>query len=339
MAHDKPSSEHPGRSADSPLKIPFRGWLQIARRVWEQVGKDNVQIVSAGVAFYFFLSLFPAIVAFLSLYGLIISPEEAAEQVSRMEPLLPADSYELIANFAEALTRSTSPSLGWGVVLSILFAVFSANKGTTALFTGLNIAYHQKESRHYIRRTLLTLGVTLGIVSAGSLLLALVAVIPAVVNALPLPVRTETFLNALRWPLIVILGFGLLAFFYKVAPHRTNPRWGWVTPGAIVAMLLWLLGSAGFGWYIESFGNMSKTYGSLAAIVVLMLWFFITAYAVLLGAEINSECEYQTAHDTTIGPEKPMGSRGAYHADHVVGGDSPPAASEAGEDLDPDDQD
>ncbi len=332
MAHTQPTNEYPGHGAANPLKIPFRGWLQIAKRAWQQVGKDNVQIVSAGVAFYFFLSLFPAIAAFLSLYGLIISPEKAAEQVGRLQPLLPAESYQLIANFADTLTTSTSPSLGWGVALSILLGVFSANKGTNALFIGLNIAYNQSDSRSFIRRNLLTLGVTLGTIIAGSLLLALVAVIPAVLKALPLPVMTETILNVFRWPLIVIIAFGVLTFFYKVAPRRTSPQWFWVTPGSIVAMLLWLLGSAGFAWYIDSFGNMSKTYGSLSAIVVLMLWFFITAYAILLGAEINSECEHQTVHDTTVGPEKSMGSRGAYHADHAVGGDSQPAASELEED-------
>jgi membrane protein len=321
MAHAQTTTEYPGHDVATPFKIPPRGWLQIAKRVWQQVGRDNVQIVSAGIAFYFFLSLFPLMAAFLSLYGLIMSPEKAAEQVREMEAFLPGEAYNLIADFANNLTNSASSSLGWGVVLSILLSIFSANKGTNALFTGLNIAYNQADSRPFIRRTLMTLGVTVGTIVAGSLLLALVAVIPAIRKALPLPGMTDTILNLLRWPLIVVLGFAILAFLYKVVPYRTSPRWRWVTPGSIVAVLLWLLGSAGFGWYIESFGGMSKAYGSLAAIMVLMLWLFITAYAILLGAEINSESEYQTVRDSTIGPEKPMGSRGAYHADHVVGGD------------------
>jgi membrane protein len=321
MAQTSPPFEYPGNSAATPLQIPLGGWLQIAKRVWQQLGRDNVQIVSAGVAFYFFLSLFPAVAAFLSLYGLIMSPDQAAQQISQLEPLIPKESYRVIANFADALTHSETSSLGWGVVLSIFLSVVSANKGTTALFTGLNIAYNQTESRPFLRRTLLTFGVTLGTLVTGSLLLALVAVIPALSKGLPLPDVTNKILNQLRWPLIVVIGFAVLAFLYKVVPNRTNPQWRWVTPGSIVAVLLWLLGSAGFGWYIDSFVDMSKTYGGLAAIVVLMLWFFITAYAILLGAEVNSESEYQTMRDSTIGPEKPMGSRGAYHADHVVGGD------------------
>lgn len=177
------------------------------------------------------------------------------------------------------------------------------------------------ESRPFIKRTLLTLGVTLGAIGAGSFLLALVAVIPAITKALPLSGMADSILSLLRWPLIVVLGLVVLGFLYKFAPNRKNPQWRWVTPGSICAVSLWLLGSAGFGWYIDNFGAMSKTYGSLSAIVVLMLCFFITAYAVLLGAEVNGESEYQTAEDSTIAPEKPMGERGAYHADHVVGGD------------------
>ncbi len=309
MNHASATKKFPGHSAATPLKIPRHGWQQIAKRVWQQLGQDNVQIVSAGVAFYFFLSLFPAIAAFLALYGLITSPEKAAEQVSQLQPLVPQDAYRLIAGFAEDLAKSAGQSLGWGLALSIFLSMFSANKATTALFTGLNIAYNREESRPFVRRTLLTLGVTLAAIVSGSLLLAAVAVIPVIRQALPLPEGTDMILNLLRWPLIVVIGFGVVSVLYKVAPNRKSPRWRWVTPGSIVAVLLWLLGSAGFGWYIESFGDMSKTYGSLAAIVVLMLWFFITAYAILLGAEINSEIEYQTDGDSTSGPEEPSESR------------------------------
>lgn len=321
MESENKYREYPGHNAATPLKIPPRGWLQIANRIRLQVAKDNVQIVAAGVAFFFFLSLFPAITAFLSLYGLIISPAKAAEQMNQLRPLIPSDSYEIIVNFSNTLTNSSSPSLGWGVAVSILLSVLTANKGTQALFKGVNIAYNQNESRSFLRRTFLTYGVTLGSIVVGSLLLALVAVIPAIRKMLFLPAMVDTILEVLRWPLIVLLSYSILSFLYKFAPNRTRAQWRWVTPGSIVAVFLWLVGSAGFGWYIDSFDNMSKTYGSLAAIIILMLWFFLTAYAILLGAEINSECEYQTTFDTTIGPEKPMGSRGAFHADNFVGGD------------------
>ncbi len=319
MERNKTAGEHPGDEVRNPLRIPPGGWLQIAKRVWHQLDKDNVQIVSAGVAFYFFLSLFPAIAAFLMLYGLVMSPEDAADQVRQVQAFLPEDAYELIADFAGSLASGASHSLGWGVVAGILLSVFSANKGTSALFTGLNIAYNQTDSRPFIRRTLLTLSVTLCTIIAGGLWLSLVTVIPAIRGALPVPEMTGMIFGLLRWPLVLFLSFAILAFLYKTAPHRTNPRWIWVTPGSIVAVLLWLLGSAGFEWYLESFGAMSRTYGSLAAIVVLMLWFFITAYAILLGAEINGESEHQTVRDSTVAPDQPMGERGAYHADHAIG--------------------
>ena len=306
MSQTEENQKPAGYPVTKPSKIPLRGWIQIMKRVWQQLKSDNVQIVSAGVAFYFFLSLFPAIAAFLLLYGLIMSPAEAAGQVEQLRLLLPSGAYQVIWKLANKLAEDSSSSLGWGGVGSIGLSIFSANKGTNALFTGLNIAYNQKDRRPFIRRSLLTLCVTVGTIVIGSLLLALVAVIPAITQALPLPEMTEMVLKLLRLPVIVILGLAILGFLYKVAPYRSNPHWRWVTPGSIVAILLWLLGSLGFGWYIDSFGNMSKTYGSIAAIVVLMLWFFITAYAILLGAEINNEYEQQTDHDAATTPDQDL---------------------------------
>lgn len=319
MTISKHSTPDTGLGAATPRRIPVRGWLSIGKRVYGQIGQDHVQIVAAGVAFYFFLSLFPAIAAVLSIYGLITAPAEAAAQMQQLEPLLPEQAYTLISDFAGGLAGNESGSLGWGVTVSILLSLWSTNKGTAALFTGLNIAYDEKEARPFLRRKLLTLGVTLGAILAGTLLLSAIAVLPALRNMLVLPGWLDAGVGWLRWPFFAAVALFGLGFLYKVAPHRTNPEWRWITPGSLVATGLWLLGSVGFAWYIESFGNMSKTYGSVAAIAVLMLWFFITAFAILIGAEINGESEHQTALDSTVPPEKPLGERGAYYADHVAG--------------------
>lgn len=311
----------PGRAAETPFQIPRRGWLQIGRRVVRQVGADNVQIVSAGIAFYFFLSLFPGIAACLSIYGLLNTPGEAAVQMEKLRTFVPGEAFSLISDFAGQLSAGPQRALGWGVAVSVMLGVWSANKGTSALFTGLNIAYNAGENRPFLRRTLLTFGFTLGAVAIGSLLLTTVAVLPAIRRLVALPPWFDGLIGFARWPLIAFLALLVLGVLYKVAPNRANPRWVWITPGSIVATALWLLGSLGFGWYIDGFGNMSKTYGSVAAIAVLMLWFFITAFAILLGAEINAEAEHQTERDTTVGPEKSRGARGAWHADHVAGAD------------------
>lgn len=313
------ASDGLGQDAETPWQIPARGWLQIGKRVLQQVSGDNVQIVSAGVAFYFFLSLFPAVAACLSIYGLVYTPGETATQMEQLRTLMPGEAVDLISEFATQLSLGESRSLSWGVALSIVFGVWSTNKGTTALFTGLNIAYEQAESRPFLRRTLLTLGVTLGSIVVMALLLVVVAILPAIRAAIELPPFSDALINFARWPVIAVVALFVLGVLYKIAPNRRSPSWRWVTPGSLVATLLWLLGSLGFGWYIESFGNMSKTYGGVAAIVVLMLWFFITAFAILLGAEINAESEHQTTRDSTIGPERPLGQRGAWHADHVAG--------------------
>ncbi|GAA5481204.1 YihY/virulence factor BrkB family protein [Haloferula sargassicola] len=319
MAISERSTRATGREASQPLQIPLSGWLSIGKRVVGQIGQDHVQIVSAGVAFYFFLSLFPAIAAFLSIYGLITTPAEAAEQMQRLQPLLPGEGFKLISDFAGTLAANESSNLGWGVVVSILLSIWSTNKGTTALFTGLNIAYDEKDSRSFLKKKLMTLGVTVGAILTGTILLSAVAVLPAVRNFLPVPGWVDSWVGVLRWPLFAAVALFGLAFLYKIAPHRTNPEWHWITPGSIVATGLWLLGSVAFAWYIEKFGDMSKTYGSVAAIAVMMLWFYITAFSILLGAEINGEAEHQTARDSTVGPDEPLGQRGAFYADHVAG--------------------
>lgn len=319
MATSESSSVELGRTADQPARIPLKGWIEIGKRVFRQIGQDHVQIVAAGIAFYFFLSLFPAIAALLSIYGLVTTPFDAANQMEQIRPFLPYQAYSLISDFARGLAANEKSGLGWGVAVSILLSIWSSDKGTSALFTGLNIAYDERDSRSFVKKKLMTLGVTLGAILTVTFLLAAVAVLPALRSWLPIPEGIDSALGWLRWPVFVIVALFGLGFLYRIAPHRTNPEWRWITPGSLVATILWLLGSVGFAWYLERFGDMSKSYGSVAAIAVLMLWFFITAFAILLGAEINGEAEHQTAKDSTVGPDKPLGERGAYYADHVAG--------------------
>lgn len=266
----------------------IHGKLRFAKRVASDVRADNVQIVAAGIAFYFFLSLFPAIAACLAIYGLALSPSDAASQVEPLRALVPGQAYRLVHDFVSQLSAGGGSALGWGAALSIFLSIWSTNKGTAALFTGLNIAYNVTDDRPFIRRTLLTLAFTVGALVVIILLLAVVAVLPAIRAAFSLPPVFDALIRFARWPLIVVVALIVLGTLYHLAPNRRHSGWRWVTPGSLIATSLWLLGSLGFGWYIDSFGNMSKTYGSVAAIAVLMLWFFITAFAILLGAEIDA---------------------------------------------------
>lgn len=308
----------PGYEASNPAKIPPRGWWDITKRVFFAIGNDDLQVMAAGIAFYFFLAVFPLLAVTISVYGLVVTPAGAEQHVSELGALLPTQSQEVVTDIAKNVASKSNATLGWGIVLSSLLSIWSANKGTKALVRGLNIAYGQKERRNFFAMTALSLTLTMGILVAGILLLSLVAGVPAVSNFYGLGVMFNSLVGYGRWPVMLLLITLIFAALYRWAPNRKAARWEWVSPGSLAATIFWLLGSAGFSYYVDNFGAMGETYGSFAAVVTLMLWFFLTAFVILVGAEINSECEHQTARDTTIGEEQPMGERGAYYADRVV---------------------
>ncbi|MFC7337525.1 YihY/virulence factor BrkB family protein [Haloferula chungangensis] len=310
--------ENTGETATSPRQIPKRGWWQIVKRIKDELAEDHVTIVAAGIAFYFFLAIFPALAALVSIYGLLVSPEDAASQIEEIAAVLPSEAGAMIGDMVGTLANKPDEKLGWGLVVSILVSLWSAKKGTGALFEGLNIAYEEKDNRGFIKKNLLTLSVTVALVIGGIIAISLVALVPAVIDLFPLPNAVASSLDFLRWPLVTGMIVVFLSWIYRVAPDRDSAEWKWLSVGSVMATGLWLAGSAGFSWYIDTFGSMDKTYGSFAAVVVLLLWLFLTSFIILLGAEINSELELQTSVDTTTGPDAPMGERGAYCADHVA---------------------
>ncbi|WP_373055574.1 YihY/virulence factor BrkB family protein [Zunongwangia sp. H14] len=310
-----------GHNAEAPKEIPSKGWKDIGKRVVSQISADHVQVVSAGVAFYFFLALFPTIIAAITIYSLIIEPAQIQEQLSALSKMLPAQAYNIIESIIDPVLAKSDQTLGWGLFFSILVTLWSANKGTSALFEGINIAYDEEDQRGFIKKTAITLLFTLGMVVLGLLSLLIVIFFPVIVEDLGLSPLLATVLMWGRW---LFLAFGLvfaLGITYKIAPHRDNPRFKWVSWGAVIACLLWIVGSVLFSWYVNNFGSYGDVYGSFAAVVILLMWLFLTSFIVLLGAEINSEMEHQTKKDTTIGEREPMGERGAYHADRVAGED------------------
>ena len=307
-----------GEEAQWPHQIPLKGWLDIGKRVWHEMQIDHVQIVSAGVGFYFFLAIFPTIVAAISIYSLVLEPSQIQEQVSRLNLVMPDQAYGMITDFLRPILEQSKKEIGWGLFVSVMISIWSANKGTSALFQGINIAYDQVDNRGIIKKNLLTLIFTLAGLVIGLLSLLIVIFFPILIDDIGLPAQIERMLTWLRW---VILGFILiftLSVVYKIAPNRRSPRFRWVSWGAIIGTILWLGGSMLFSWYVGNFGSYADLYGSFAAVAILLLWLFLTAFIILIGAEINSEMEHQTRYDTTIGEEKPMGERNAWHADHCA---------------------
>lgn len=303
----------PGADARSPAGIPPRGWRQIVVRAYQESVTDNVSMLAGGVAFFAFLALFPALIALVSVYGLVASPEEVTAQVQSIAAGLPASAQPLVADQLTAVATSGTGALTTGLIIAVLAALFSASSGTQNLMTAVNLAYDETESRNFLRLRGTALALTLGAVVFVVVTLALVAVVPALLDGLPLVGRILG--QVVRWVLLLGLVAAALAVVYRVGPDRASPRFRWVSPGAAVATVLWIAGSVVFSVYINNFSSYNKTYGALAGVVVLMLWLYLTSYIVLLGAEINAEAEQQTRHDSTTGEPRPMGRRGAIKAD------------------------
>ena len=307
-----------GKDAEKPTEIPPRGWWQVVRRAFKESSADNVPILAAGVAFFAFLAIFPAMIAAITLYGIFADPETVAAQVRDLSAALPEQAQPILADQLQSVASASGGALGIGLVVSLLAALWSASSGTGNLLKAINIAYDEDESRGFLKVRGIALALTLGAIVFLLLTLALVAVVPVVLNALPLGPAGTVLAQVLRWVLLVALVVAALAVTYRIAPDRDQPRFSWVTTGSLVATVLWIIGSIAFSLYVNNFGSYNKTYGAIAGVVVLMLWLYLTSYIVLLGAEVNAESERQTRADTTRGASAPMGERGAAAADELA---------------------
>ncbi len=309
------TNEVPGEQARKPTEIPAKGWLQVVKRGWKEASEDQVPLLGAGVAFFGFLALFPALAAFTLIYGLVADPATIASQTQTLAASLPPEARTLLVGQLDQLASAPQQSLGWGLVLAIVLALWSASGGVGNLITAVNIAYDEEKKRGFVKDKLLALGVTVGAVIFMALIVALMAGVPVVLGFLDVNGPLRWVIEVVRWVLLAGLVMLALAVLYRVAPDRDAPKFRWVSAGAVVATILWLVASAAFSLYVTYFGNYAKTYGALAGVVLMMLWLWLTSYAILLGAEINAESEEQTVKDTTTGPERPIGSRGAVKAD------------------------
>lgn len=292
-------------------------------RGWREASADQVPLLSAGVAFFSFLALFPALIAITLIYGLVADRATISAQMASLTGALPPEARALLETQLQELASAPAQGLGWGLALSIAIALWSASGGVGNMVTAINIAYDEERKRGFVKEKLIALSLTIGAVVFMLLIIALVAGLPIAFELLGLGGGWRWLAEAVRWIVLAALVMAALAVLYRVAPDRDSPKFRWVSVGAVVATLLWILASVGFSLYVTLFGNYAKTYGALAGVVIMLLWLWITSYAVLLGAEINAEAEEQTAKDTTQGPEKPIGQRGATKADSL-----PPAGGE-----------
>lgn len=310
-----------GRDAKKPSDIPFSGWVDIVKRVVKQINHDNVALVSAGVAFYFFLALFPTIAMIFSIYGLLTDPIEVQQQLNELFQILPESTYEITSDILKRLTNESTKTLSFSLILATLLGFWSTSRGVSAIFSGVNVAYHEQDQRNFFKRNGIVMLFTLGGILLSIICMGLVLAAPDIMSGLGVEGFLLTLISWLRWPLLLVIVMACLGLLYKYGPHRSAPKWIWNSYGSVFSGLVWIAASGGFSYYVTHFGNYDKTYGSFAAVVILLLYFYLTAFIILLGAEINAEMEHQTYRDTTTGEPQPLGERGAFHADHVAGVD------------------
>jgi membrane protein len=304
-----------GRHADWPSEIPRHGWWDILRRVFDDVSRTNISLVAAGLAFFAFLAIPAALTALVALYGLVFDPAAVGKQIDEMQGLIPTEAVSIVTSILTSITLSSNSKLGAAFLVSLLLALWSIRSGTASLMSAVNVAYEESEKRGFIRFNIHALVLTAAATLFTVLSLALVAVLPAVIDFFPLGSYGKSVASIVRWPVLAALVMLSLSAVYRFAPSRQLAKWRWVSWGAAAATVLWLIGSILFSLYVSKIAAYDRTYGSLGAVVALLMWLYLTCFVILVGAELNAEIEHQTARDSTTGAPRPMGKRGATMAD------------------------
>ncbi len=306
-----------GREAASPTHIPWSGWKDIVSRTYRNIGRHRVLAIAAGIVFYGLLALFPAIAALISSYGIFADPVTVSRQLAYAAALLPPGAFGILEDQVNRLVDRGS-ELNFAFAFGLALSLWSVNAGMKAMIDALNIIYEEEDRRGFFRLTLISLFFSAASIAMSMLALGAVVVLPAVLSSVGLGDWSETLLAAMRWPILLAILLLGLAVLYRYGPHRRDARWKWVSAGSLFAAFAWLGGSALLSWYIGNFANYDATYGSLGAGIGLMMWLWMTAIVILVGAELNAAIEHQTARDTTVGArERPLGERGATMADTV----------------------
>lgn len=307
-----------GRGATSPAQVPARGWKDVAVRVKQQFKDDDVPLLAAGVAFFALLALVPSLVALVSIYGLVADPADIQTNIDEALSAAPTEVRDLVSSQLSSIVESEPSGLKVGVAVGLALALWSASSGMKHLIGAVNLAYDEKERRGFLKLRGLALALTLAAIVVGAAAVAGLVVLPNALDSSGGEGVVRTVLLVVRWPLFAVIALVALAAIYRWAPDRERARWHWTSPGAIFATIVWVVASVGFSIYTANFGSYNETYGSIGAVIILLMWLWLSAFIVLLGAEVNSEMEHQTERDSTTGAPEPRGRRGAQVADEVA---------------------
>lgn len=283
-------------SATTPTEIKPRGWIAVLKEAWAEADRDNVSLVAAGIAFYAFAALVPLLTALVLSYGLVAEPSSVVRHVDTLTSVMPQESAGIIGEQLQSMTETAGTKTGFALLIALAIALYGASKGAGAVMTGLNIAYGTRDSRSFVKRTAIAIGLVGGAVVA--MLFAMFALSAASFLQTLLPSlggAVQFLLKALGFVLAALVVMGLLAVIYRYGPDRPNAKWRWITPGSVLATIVWLVATIGFGFYVANFGSYNATYGSLGAVIVFLTWLYLSAYIALLGAELNAVLEQEVA--------------------------------------------
>ncbi len=311
-------TDHSPHRARRPLELKSSEWKSVVLRTLKTMVDTDTSLRCAGVAFFSFLSIFPAIAIVVFLVGLLADRDFLIDQITRLSLFMPEIAFSIIVDQLDKLLSQPQSGLGIGLAISIIIALWSGSRGIDALIYAATAAYYEKVRRNFFTAVLYSFLVTILAAAFMILALGLVAAIPIFTGLFPIPVFGEQLALFTRWPTLMVLAVIAFSLLYRFTIDRkaAKPRWIW--PGAVIASLLWMGACLGFSLYVENFGQFEASFGSLAAAVVLLFWLYISALLFVLGAALNAELELQTSQDTTVGPDRPIGHRGAYVADHVA---------------------
>ena len=321
QASDTPKNSAPECAARSPLAMPRSAWRQILKRVYAMWGFHNLSLLGAGVAFFTFLAITPLLAATVMIYGLIGDVETVQRQMQTLIEILPPDAASVLEDQMLGVVTTSSGVTGIALAIALLFAIYGGMSAANGLIGALNVINEEHESRSFVRLTVRAAGLTIAaifIALTGLITGGVFAWLQTGTGGLLGPL-TSSILKVLAWCVSIILGCIGFAIIMRYGPDRKPAKWRWLAPGALLATLLWIVISFSFSVYVAYISNYNATYGSLSAIVVFLMWLFLSAYGILAGALLNAEIERQVEIDTTAGLDMPLGERGAVLADIVEG--------------------
>ena len=302
--------------ADAPWRFSLRDWLRVLKQTTVEIEKDNVGVIAAGVAFFSMLAVFPLITACLSIFGYFADASAVEQQLGAVSGLLPKEAWEILDAQIKAVVSAPNTGLGIGIIFGLALALYSAGSGIRAMMRAMNVAYGEREKRGFVQFYALAIGLTVSVTLFMFGALAVIVGVPALLSFIRLDGAAQWLARFMPWIILISIFAFAVTTLYRIGPSRRPAKFRWIMPGVIFATLAWMSMSFLFSLFVAEFSTYNKTYGSLSAVIILLVWFWLTAFVVIVGAELNAELERHTCVDTTRGPKRPIGARGAAMADY-----------------------